>query len=150
MIGRPMIGIVVAERADEREFIHLPGAARHVLANLNAGNIGIDGTKFAAEFSGGVGLHVPAIDRAKAAVKEEEDEGHIPRRRALGAGGRLQPKQFRERQRHAEEASRPGAKEIAAMEAVTVTIECTHYFFSPAWKLKALKHQAQRNNRLAQ
>ena len=60
----------------------LAGVPRHqgqVLANLNAGNVGRDRVKCAADFGRSVGLHIESIDMARPA--REEDKQHILRPR---------------------------------------------------------------------
>src|SRR5207244_13097303 len=83
MVGRTVVAIVVAEIANERDFVHLPGGAREQVTYLNARNIGGGGTEVAAKLGRGVGLHVPGVDGAEAAVQEEKNERHVARRTSL-------------------------------------------------------------------
>ena len=79
VVGRAVVGVVMAERADQRELVHLPGRARQVLADLDAGHVGGDGLELAAKLGGRVGLQVPGVDGAQAAVQEQEDQRDIAR-----------------------------------------------------------------------
>ena len=58
MIGRPVVRVVMAERTDQRELVHLPGELRQMLADLDAGHVGGDRLELAAELGRGIGLEV--------------------------------------------------------------------------------------------
>ena len=79
--------IVVPERADQRDLVHLPGEPRQVLADRDARHVGRDRPELAAELGRGVGLQVPGVDGAQAAVQEDEDQRDV--------AGRLAPRRRR-------------------------------------------------------
>ena len=83
------------------------------------------GLEVAAELGRGVGLQVPGVDGAQAAVQEEEDERDILRRLA-GSAARAWRQQFRQRQAEAEDAGGPQAQEIAAGDAVAEGLAVGH------------------------
>ena len=116
MVGRPVVGVVVPERADQRELVHLPADARQVLADADAGDVGVDRLELAAELGRRIGLQVPGVDGAEPAVQEQEDQRNVLRRLPLVGGPGLPLEQRGQRQ--AEEAGGAQAKEIAAGEAV--------------------------------
>ena len=121
VVGGAVVGVVMAEGADEGDLVHLPGHARQMFADADAGDVGVDGVEIAAELDRGVRLEVPRVDGAEAAVQEEEDERDIFRR-LTGLGGAGAPgQQFRQRQAEAEDAGGPQTQEIAAGDAVAET-----------------------------
>src|SRR5690348_10118166 len=83
MIGRTMIGVVMPERANKRELVHLPRRARLVLADLNARYIGGDWLELPAKLRRCIRLEVPGVHGAQAAVQEQEDKRYIFRRAPL-------------------------------------------------------------------
>jgi hypothetical protein len=113
----------VTHRADERGLVHLLRKLRHDFAEPDAGNVGFDGLELAADIRGCVGLGVPDVDVARAALEEDEDDvlGLAPAALLRGRLGRdrragLKRKNVGEADPgHAEPAN---AEEFAAAETV--------------------------------
>ena len=87
------------ERADEGQLVHHACLAWHVFADLDAGDVGLDGPKFAAIFQGGVGLEIVHVHVGRAAGQVDHD-GRFGRCRAGGvfAGLGFEPQHVAERQ----------------------------------------------------
>ncbi len=91
--GHVPLGVLVVgvgEGAAEGPEVAAFGEFGKVLADVEAGGLGRDGFEFAADFLGGVGLHVEALVLGEAAGEEDVDDGfgfRIASRRAGGGGG---------------------------------------------------------------
>ncbi len=121
--GVEVVGVLVGERADDRELIGPGGEAGQVLADPDAGGGGVDRVELAADALGGVGLHVEGVEVAEAAG--EEDQDHRPR--PAGAGGSVAGSgQGATSQEaggpQAEEAGETDLQELAAEDAVGVAV----------------------------
>jgi len=66
-------GGCITHGADERALIHLLGEHRHGLAQLNAGDIGINGLEFAADARRRIGFGIPNIDVTRSALQKYQD-----------------------------------------------------------------------------
>ncbi len=64
---------VVGHRPQQTEFVHLLSQLGQVFAKANAGSGGLYRLKFATNFGGGAGFHVPQIDVAGSAEEKNED-----------------------------------------------------------------------------
>jgi hypothetical protein len=105
----------VVHRTDKGELVGMPGHAGKVLGDLDAGDVGFDGLVGAADFDGGVGLHVPGVELGGASDEHEEDDVDVGFVGVDGAGGfEAEPL----RQAEAKRGERAGVKEITAAEAV--------------------------------
>ena len=69
------VGVVhtVMHGAHERGVMHLLGELGQQLAHLQSGHTATDGRKFAANFPGRVGFHVPHVQVRRAAIEENDD-----------------------------------------------------------------------------
>ena len=74
-----------AHAADDGGMVHEPGQPREVLADADAGDVGVDGLERAAV--GGAGPQVEGVLVAGAAVHPQEDAAFVPSR--LSAGDRI-------------------------------------------------------------
>src|SRR6516164_7031146 len=92
-----------------------------MLTDLDAADVRLDWPEFAAKFDGGVGLHVPGVDGAKAAVQEQEDERNIACRLTACSRVCLRMQDLRQCQAHAEDAGGAHVDKIAASDAVAET-----------------------------
>src|SRR5439155_22852430 len=87
----------MAQGAHDGVPIGAPGHEREVLADLDAGHIGRDGTEGTADVRGSIGLQVPGIKLTRTTDEEELDTGLLaPARRGTellqsGKFGQAQP-----------------------------------------------------------
>ena len=72
--GRFMAGVGMGHRADDTKPIHQPSRARQMFANVDTGDIGLDGPEVAAILGRSIGLEIPGIDVAGAAAFPDQDD----------------------------------------------------------------------------
>ena len=98
------IGVFVHryEGADAGELVPHLRLEREVFADLDAGNVRLDGIEVAPELLGGVGLEVVHVHVRRAARQVDEDNRLAPGGTAGGAGAKAE--HFRQRDRRAERA----------------------------------------------
>ncbi len=82
-----MVGGVVVEAADQGHLVEQAGVLGQELADLDAGDGGVDGLELAPDLLGGVGLGVVGVDVGGAAEQEDLDHGGVSRRPALSRAG---------------------------------------------------------------
>ena len=75
-VGIVLVGTAV-ERANDGELVHHPGQTRHVLADLDAGDVGGDGAEGAADLRRGLHLEVVHILVRGAAGQVDHDDGFV-------------------------------------------------------------------------
>src|ERR1051325_4351308 len=69
----------VVEAAEDRVLVGHLRQARQVLADVDAGDVGADRPKLAADLVGGAGLEIEGLQMARPAVGPEEDDREIAR-----------------------------------------------------------------------
>ena len=116
--GHALVGVVAAvvadHRADEGELVGHLRDAREMLADADAGDVGVDGLELAADVGRGVRFEVPHVDVGRPAGQVDVDDRLVRRADAgLGLGG----EEVGQRQGAADERAADG-EEIAAAEAV--------------------------------
>src|SRR5262249_23494604 len=90
--------------------------ARQAFADLDAGNVGGDGPKFAADLGGGVRLEVPHVLRRRPA-KQIEDDDVLGPAAMLGRTALLGRQKLRQAEA-AQRSERAGLERLAARHAV--------------------------------
>ena len=110
---------LVMDRADDGVAVGHLGHEREVLADLDAGDVGLDRPERAADRVGGVGLEVPGVELAGAADQEEQDAVDV-RRTAAGLD-LLGLQQIGQRQAHGPGREGPDAQEIAPRQTIAKT-----------------------------
>ena len=70
---RKMGRVVVVERADQGDFVHLPRQPWKMLADLNAWHVGCDWLKLAADLGGCIRLQVEGVELTWPTPHEQED-----------------------------------------------------------------------------
>ena len=110
------VGIVdgMMHRADERAAVHVRCEAGQMLADRDGRERRGDRLKLAANFGGLVGLHVPGVEVAGAAVEKQHDDMIGPRR--LGGCGPLGIGPEQRRQGEARQTGRTGGEQFPAGE----------------------------------
>src|SRR5439155_7159865 len=99
-----------------------PRRMRHVLADLDAGDVRVDRPKIAAKLRRRVGLQIKRVDGAESAVQEAKDERNVAGRPPALRRTGLQLEQTR--QTKAEETRGAEAEKIAAADAVAEPSRC--------------------------
>src|SRR5262245_57610487 len=109
-----VVGVAVAERANDRQLVRELSGARQQFAEMHAGYAGINGAKLSALRQRAVGFGVPGLLLCVAAVQVQHDDrtGATKRARARRLGLRLSAEQVGQRQR--ETASRAKTQYFAA------------------------------------
>ena len=74
---------LVGDRADERVLVGDLGVQRQVLADVDAGDVGLDGPKGAAVLDRGVRLHVERLHVWRPAGQPDEDDRRVRARRGV-------------------------------------------------------------------
>ena len=81
--------VVADQRADEDELVRHLGDAREVLADVDAGDVGVDRLELAADVGRGVRFEVPHVDVRRPAGQVDVDDRLVRRADAgLGLGAR--------------------------------------------------------------
>ena len=70
-----MVAFGRGERANDRQVLHLLGDARHMLADLNAGDVRLHRLEIAGVFR--FGLEVPNVDRRGTAAHPKDDQAFV-------------------------------------------------------------------------
>jgi hypothetical protein len=82
LVAAVVAGEVVGDRADDGELVGHTGVQGHVLADVDAGHVGLDGPEVAAVLGGGVRLHVVHFQVRRPARQPNEDDRGIRHRLA--------------------------------------------------------------------
>lgn len=105
-----VVGLIVADRAEERELVSNLRVLGKVLTNFDAGDVGLDRHEGASNIGRGVGLHVVGFQMAGTTMHKQHDD------RAILDGGRgrlgLGTKELRKRE--SAEAEKTGPQAISA------------------------------------
>jgi hypothetical protein len=109
-------GLIMVKRAHQGVAVGAPSHQREVLANLNAGYIGRDGTERPAHLRGSLGLQIPGVQLAGAADQQQHDTIPVVR---SGPRCGLEVVQFGQRQSDRARRQRADAQEVAPREAIT-------------------------------
>ena len=130
MIAATVVGILVADRADDGHLVERLGQSRHSLAELNTRHRGWDGIKFTAHIGRGIRLRVEHLIMRRATVEPDEDAVHLIRACLADGPGRFGPQS--NQVAHAQAKNAPDAEldEIPARYSRTVCVERIHFRFS--------------------
>ena len=94
MIAGPVIALVMADRADDRQFVGDRPQSHHVLRQLHPGDTGVDRLELASELRRGGRFGVEGFVMSRATVHPDQDAAFGPPHRRLATlpGGALQSK----------------------------------------------------------
>ncbi len=110
--------LLEAHVADDRQFVGDLRLQGHQLADVQAGDVGVDRLELAADFDGGVRLHVVEVDVAGAAVEVDHDDG-LARR---AGGGAVGPEPQQVGQRQSADAEGADLEELPPRQAVAQAV----------------------------
>ena len=129
VIAAAVIGILVADRADDGELVGRRREVRHDLRKMRAGNLRFDGAKCTANFSRCVGFGIKRLEMGGAAIHPHQDAADLV---GTGLAHRLRPLRAQPQQIGKTDARRRAEaqlQEIAASHARTVGLQVAHVFF---------------------
>ena len=119
---------LVVHRAQDRELVRPLRGLRHVLANLDAGNVCLNRLELAANLHRGVRLQVPDVLRRHAAVQVDDDDVLRDGIWLVGRGvSPLGREQVRERETRAEDGRGADGERLAARDPVAEPVRVAEY-----------------------
>ena len=128
--GAEVVAVVVVERADDRELVGDLRLEGEELADLHAGDVGLDRPPDAAVLGRGLGLHVVHVHVPGPAVEPEEDDGGVLLARAVRVAAlrraqhAAQPDRRHPRDAHLEKA--PPAHAVAVALRLPGRVDAEH------------------------
>jgi hypothetical protein len=110
-----MVARVVVDRANEDHLVGMFGVQRQRLGNVDAGNVGLDGSIRPAILGRRIRLGVVSFQLAGPAIEPEQDD-----RRVLPGCGTLGPKLEQIGQRQSRQSQEPGLERTAPRHSLAI------------------------------